>query len=68
MQATSTPPNQAEDVHQHDKVSTPTNEEQGAYQYDKEATTQLRALITKAETPLKECLDLVRYQNANPNV
>ncbi|MDR2812420.1 MAG: hypothetical protein LBB05_01335 [Puniceicoccales bacterium] len=52
VQATSTPPKRKQDVHQ----------------YNKEATKQLKTLLARPETPLKECINLVQFQNADPNV
>jgi hypothetical protein len=52
VQATPTPPQGRQDVHK----------------YNPKATEQLRALLARPETPLKECINLVQFQNADPNI
>ncbi|MDR0740640.1 MAG: hypothetical protein LBF34_02940 [Puniceicoccales bacterium] len=49
-------------------TSTPPQGRQGVHQYNEEATEQLRALLAKSETPLKECMSLVQFNNADPNI
>jgi hypothetical protein len=49
-------------------TSTLSQGKQSRHQYDKEATEQLKALLAKSETPLKECMDLVQFKNADPNI
>jgi hypothetical protein len=49
-------------------TSTPPQGRQSIRQYNKKATAQLIALLSKSETPLQECMNLVQFNNADPNV